>query len=396
MNIFLFIKQAFSSIRANKLRSFLSTLWIIIWISSFVIMLALWEWAKESILKDFSGSSNILTVQKKYSYSEESFAKNVLTEEISELIKEKIPFVKNSFVFYENGGFNILFWDKRISWDFKWIPFWYLRSKKVEILYWNLFDKKNFDEKEKIAIIWNKLVSETFWEENPIWKKISIWDEFFIIWWILKEKNREFDYSIFIPWETLKYIFGKNVVNKIEVEVFEKEQVDDVEKTLNFFLFKKSFVEKIKDVKYQIRTDKEQLKQMNDIVLKFSLLLWWIWAIALIVWWIWIMNIMLVSVTERTREIWIRKAIWATNWNILTQFLIESIILTLIWSLIAILISFWVIRIIDIFIPDFSPVINSNVLFIAISTSLFMWVVFWLMPAYKAAKLKPIDALHFE
>jgi len=274
MNFFLFIKQAFSSIKANKLRSFLSTLWIIIWISSFVIMLALWEWAKESILKEFSGSSNIITIQDKYSSEESSFAKNILTSEISELIKEKIPFVKNSFVFYDNWYFDTFFWEKRINWDLKWVPLWYLKSKKAEIIFWNFFDEKKFKEKEKIIILWNKIIAEAFWKENPIWKKISIWGEFFIVWWILKEKNWNFDYSMFIPSDTLKSVFNKNKINKIEVEVVHEEYIDEVKKTLDFFLFKKSFVERFKNVKFQIRTNKEQLKQMNEIVLKFSLLLW--------------------------------------------------------------------------------------------------------------------------
>ena len=141
------------------------------------------------------------------------------------------------------------------------------------------------------------------------------------------------------------------------------------------------------------------MKQISDMSKSFTYFLVWIWAISLVVWWIGIMNIMLVSVTERTREIWIRKAIWATNFNIMYQFLIEAIILTLIGSLIAIWLSYGLARVINNFSPPdlwFKCIINTNILVIAIAVSVTMWLSFGLMPAYKAARLKPIDALHFE
>ena len=111
------------------------------------------------------------------------------------------------------------------------------------------------------------------------------------------------------------------------------------------------------------------------------------------------MNITLVSVTERTREIWIRKAIWASNFSVLFQFLIESVILTFLWSTIAIALSYLIVRFVDTYKPlwpELAIVINMDVLIIAIAVSITIWVVFGIMPAYKAARLKPIDALHFE
>lgn len=394
MNIYLFIKQAFGSIRANKLRSVLSTLGIIIWIASFVIMLSLWEWAKASILKEFSWSSNLITVLNKY--SEGSFAKNILTEEITNEIKEKVPWVIETFWILESWNFEITYNDKYIGWQLYWLSPWYFDSKKIEIIYWSHFTENDYNNKNRIVIIWNKLVKEVFKKENPLWKKINIWWEVFIIAWLLQEKNWTFDYSLYIPNTTLKEVFNLQNIKEIEVIVENEEKIDEIKKNLEYFLFKKSFTNNKSDILFETRTNKEELKQVQWIIAKFSLLLWWIWAISLIVWGIWIMNIMLVSVTERTREIGIRKAIWATNWNIMTQFLVESIILTLIWSIIAIILSYWVVTLIDTLIPDFSPLINLNVIIIATSVSIWMWILFWLMPAYKAAKLKPIDALHFE
>lgn len=394
MNIYLFIKQALWSIRANKLRSFLSTLWIIIWIASFVIMLSLWEWAKASILKEFSWSSDVITVVKKYNTN--WFAKNIITEKIAQEINEKVPWVINTFPIFESWNIRPFYGDKSIWWQLKWVSLWYLKNKKIEIEYWSFFNKNDYDNDVRMVILWNKIIKETFKDENPLWKKINIWWEIFIVSWLLKEKNWEYDYSLYIPSTTLKNIFNIETLSEIQVVVDDEKHIDSIKKNLEYFLFKKSQIEKKKDVTFETRTNKEQLKQMQWIITKFSLLLGWIWAISLIVWGIWIMNIMLVSVTERTREIGIRKAIWASNWNIMTQFLIESIILTLIWSIVAVIFSYWVVSIIDKFIPDFSPLINLTVIWIATWVSVWMWILFWLMPAYKAAKLKPIDALHFE
>lgn len=393
MNFYLFIKQAFLSIFANKLRSFLSTLGIIIGISSFVIMLSLWEGAKASIMKEFEWSSNVMTITSKSNPT--SSAKPVLTEDISDSIPDKIPNVTHSFIKKQsyNGAF---YKDKSVGYTLAWIQPGFLQFKDAKLLYGSYFDTEIYTNKDKVALLGYKLIKDTFWEENPLGKQITISWEKFLVWGILAEKNWDFDYTVFIPHTTMKHVLNVDTIESIEVVVSDEKIIDDIKKNLEFYLWKKSATDKFTDVLFQIRTNKDQLKQINNIVGKMTLLLAWIWAIALVVWGIGIMNIMLVSVTERTREIWIRKAIWARNSDIMLQFLIESIILTLIGSIIAIWFSYWVVKIIDTFIPDFSPVINGNVIMIATTVAVCMGILFGLMPAYKAAKLKVIDALSFE
>ncbi len=405
MTLFLFIKQAISSIWANKLRSFLSTLWIVIGISSFVIMLAIWEWAKQSMLEGIWNNWNIIKVSQNFR-SEDSSWKNIFTEALAKEIEKKVPLIKKVIINYSAPNWEATYDSQYVYWSIKPISNDYFAFKSLEIEYGSNFSKDDFKNWEKFVIIWNAFIKKAdsfmWWGDSPmtwtipIWKKINIAWENFIILWILKEKNWEFDNNLFITDTTYKRIFNDNSISWFEVSAIDEENVEKAQEYLNYFLFKKSWVKTWEDLPFETRTDKEMLKQFNEMSAKFSLLLAWIWAIALIVWGIWIMNIMVVSVTERTREIGIRKAIWATNKNIMFQFLIESIILTLLGSVIAVWVSWWVVTVIWNFFPEFQPVINSYVLLIAIIVSVSMWIIFWLMPAWKAAKLKPIDALHFE
>jgi putative ABC transport system permease protein len=108
------------------------------------------------------------------------------------------------------------------------------------------------------------------------------------------------------------------------------------------------------------------------------------------------MNIMLVSVTERTKEIWIRKAIWAKKSDIVSQFLAESVLMTVIWWIIGILLSILVVRIVNHVQDSIHAVITVKSVLIAVISSISIWLLFGIMPARNAAKLKPIDALRFE
>jgi putative ABC transport system permease protein len=112
------------------------------------------------------------------------------------------------------------------------------------------------------------------------------------------------------------------------------------------------------------------------------------------------MNIMIVSVTERTREIWIRKAIWALDRDIIAQFLVESVIIVVIGWLIALWLSFWIVAVLNKAFAntdfEFKAVITYEVVLVALWLTTAIGIIFWILPARKAAKLKPIDALRFE
>lgn len=398
MNLILFIKQAFLSLKANKLRSFLSTLWVIIWILSFVIMLSFWEWAKKSTLENFWWEWNLIKVSK--TYNDVKIPKiNIFKEDFIDEIPKKVPNIEKSIANFETPSFQIFYKWTNVDWGLKVVAKNYFSIKKAKIILWTVFSKEDFEKNANIAIIWYKIVRSTFGEENPIWKNIIIWWYNFKIAWVLEEKWWNFDNYIFIPNTSSKKLFWNTNVTDFDVYAKDELVVDEAMNYLKIYLSKKTWVENIDEANFSISSNKEFLKQIWEFSKMFSYFLIWIWAISLIVWWIWIMNIMLVSVTERTREIWIKKAIWATNFNIMLQFLIESIILTLVWSLIAIIFSYLIVWFANWFLKEalqMEILINSKVLITAISVSITMWIIFGIMPAYKAARLKPVEALYFE
>jgi putative ABC transport system permease protein len=148
------------------------------------------------------------------------------------------------------------------------------------------------------------------------------------------------------------------------------------------------------DALFQVISTETLVEQITNVTNMLQLALLWIWAISLLVWGIWVMNIMLVSVTERTREIWIRKAIWARYKDILLQFLTESVLLWLLGCIIWVLLSRLVILLLQKF--DVPALLNLKTILIAVIFSWWTWIIFWVWPARKAAKMKPIDALRYE
>lgn len=402
MNIFLYIRQAISALKSNKLRAFLSTLWIIIWILSFVLMLSIWEWARKSVLDTFWSEWNIINVTEKYWGQEETSSrlKNIFTEEIKEWILKKVPNVVDVLPEYTTPQYwKMVFKTTEIWWSLTVVPRNYFSVKEVKTILGSTFWEVDYENKNKVAVIWYKMVKKIFWDENPIWQRINIWWELFTVAWVLEEKWWAFDESIYIPTTTSKEFFWKADIRWFYVYAKNESVVEEVTNNLKIFLFKHSWVENYSEVRFSVSSNKQFIQNIWEFQKMFSYFLIWLWGISLVVWWIWIMNIMLVSVTERTREIWIRKAIWATNLTIMLQFLIESIILTFIGSIVAILLSYWSVSLLNSFVKEvtwFDVHINTKVLVIAISVAISMWIIFGLMPAYKAARLKIIDALHFE
>ena len=397
--------NSFESIRANKLRSALSMLGIIIWVSSVIILSAIWNGSTQSIVSQIEEIwTNVLTVSVGWWFwwtRSRATATNILDAKLVKNIKENIDWL-SSVVPVINSMWQLVYWSKDMRVTVNWIENDFLKSKNLDIVAGSYFSTWNLDEMEKVAIIWQDIKSELFnWKEDHeiIWERVKMWNHIFTVVWIIKESSIYSSY-MFIPITTSSIrVTWQKYYSQIIVNVTDTDKVNQKEWELNAFLEKYFNVRKSENAPYSIFNQADVLEIVSSIMWTLTVMLSWIAWISLVVWWIWVMNIMLVSVTERIKEIWIRKAIWAWKTDILLQFMTESSVLSLLWWTIWILFSYFVIYILNTYFfasYDLEAVITVWSIFLSFWFSLCIWLFFWIVPAYKAAKLRPIDALRFE
>lgn len=413
MKIIYYFLNALWTLRRTKLRSTLCTLWIVIWISSVTVMLGLGEWVKQKMLENLTSASDVIVINRKYDdnwwwmevwweakwkIEFKSYFKitDIFDVDILEELSQKVSNIKWILPILETYSSTIKYeWKDLYNW-FLWVWQDFFRLKNINLIYGYWFTKQNFDNSDRVVIVWYNLIKDSFDWKNPVWKQINIsWYSYNIIWVLDKSKDWQINYSFIIPINTALNRIWWWQISKVEIYVNDIFYMQQTKKDALFFLMKKSWAPTPQDAKFSIVSNDQMIEEINKSIMQFQLFLWWIAWISLLVGWIGIMNIMLVSVIERTREIWIRKAIWAKRYDILIQFLIESIVISILWCMIA----FWVSFLAAYLITKYSPLtvyISTNILLFSSAVSILMWLVFGILPAWKASKLKPIDALRFE
>ncbi|MCT4616632.1 MAG: ABC transporter permease [Candidatus Gracilibacteria bacterium] len=410
MNIFEHFGESFDAIFNNKLRSVLSTLGVVIGISSVVVMLGIGEGVRESIIKNLTTTNDVVVISPSYGgYSREKRggdesggelrkpAKNVITYDNINILKEKVPNIRTVIPIARVDA-NMTYKGKHTRADIKGVDNEFLSAKQVNLDYGYGILPRHLKNNEKVAVIGYKKVADIFKGENPIGEQLVIGGQLFNVIGVLDKKdNRQIDNSVLIPITTAQKRLNSNKLEKIEAYVKDIFYIDQTKRNIQYLLFKLSGVDSPSSVKFRIETNADALKQADKIVGGMQLFLGGIASISLLVGGIGVMNIMLVSVTERTREIGIRKSIGARKKDILLQFLIESIVISIIGGIIAVGLSYGIAEIINnMGMDEFKTVITTRVIILACSVSMGMGVLFGIMPAWKAAKLKPIDALRFE
>lgn len=277
----------------------------------------------------------------------------------------------------------------------------YFSVRKVEAEKGNLIFTKDVEVMSKVAVLAPQVVNDLFGEgANPLGETIRINKIAFRIIGITKSKGGtgffNQDDRVFIPLTTAqKLVFGVDHLNMISLEAKDKKVMEGVRNQVGWLLLERHRLTDPAQADFQIMSQEDILNTATQVTQTFTYLLAGIAAISLLVGGIGIMNIMLVTVTERTREIGLRKALGATKKDIISQFLTEAVIITLFGGILGVLLG------IGIFgglakIMSLPFVFSSTAVFLAFGISTAVGVVFGWYPAQKAAKLQPIEALRYE
>ena len=398
-----FMAQAFQSILANKMRSFLSVLGILVGVASVIAMMALGAGAQAAMQEDLkSMGSNMLSIRagsaKIRGASQGAGAVARFTFKDVEEIASLRTLVKNT-AGVVNGAGRIVYGNKNWSSQLTGVGFEYgtMRASIPDLGRW--FTPEELQTRAKTAIIGVTVVKELFGGSNPLGKTIKINRINFKVIGIAPAKGfsgqHDDDDVVIIPVTTAMYrVLGKDYLSGIFVEVASPNQVDQAKTTISELIRKLHRLKKDDDT-FNIRDMTEIQKMLKSTTETMSLLLGSIAAISLLVGGIGIMNIMLVSVTERTREIGLRKAIGARKSDIMLQFLVESVGMTVSGGVIGVLAGIGISLILAVFA---GWAIKTSLISVLLATtfSALTGIFFGLWPAKKAASLKPVEALRYE
>jgi len=399
-----YTRQAISAMISHKMRSLLSILGILIGVAAVIAMLAIGTGAKETIEKQLASlGSNLLIVMpgsaKTHGVAMEAgtvtrFTFNDVTaiEKLSDEIARVFPSVQGrGQAVYMNKN-----WNTSVEGDgVNYAP---MRSAVPTI--GRFFNEQEVRMRQKVAVIGATVARELFGEDNPVGETMKINLINFKVIGVLPAKGaggwHDQDDVVVIPVTTAMYrVFGKQYIDMIFAEAKAANLLDTAQESIKKAIIKLHRLDKDEEDSFNIRNMADIKNTLEATTRVMSLLLGAIAAISLLVGGIGIMNIMLVSVTERTREIGLRKAIGATNKDIMVQFLIEAILMSLIGGICGVSLGSGAAALITIF-SGWSVRVSMISVILATTFSLFVGIIFGIWPAQKASKLDPIEALRYE
>ncbi|WP_042351569.1 ABC transporter permease [Bacillus massiliigorillae] len=387
MTKFTVLQMAFKNLWSRKLRTFLTMLGIIIGIASVITLISLGSVSSKAVTEQVNSlGSNAIMVSITGRGAETTVPYEEVLEWKTQAGVEEVSPEFRALTNIRTEALNKPLTIECVTEGYNKVNNFYVQAGRT-ISY---IDVKT---RQKIAVIGVDASAILFPNENPLGKEVFIGGESFIVVGLLEEKgqtiSRSFDDTILIPISTAERLFGQAGVSRVNAIADSEEHVNLAVKGIE-----KQLLDKFNDDKdsFKITTSQDLLVTLELVTSTMSFLLVGIAGISLLVAGIGIMNIMLVSVSERIKEIGIRKALGAKKRDILALFLIESMVLTTIGGIIGIIIG--ISSVVGLcHLMGAVPVISPNVIVSTFVFSLVIGLIFGLLPANRAAKLKPIDAL---
>jgi putative ABC transport system permease protein len=405
------IKVASKSLSSNKLRSMLTMLGIIIGVAAVIVMIAVSSGTEAAIADQINSlGANLVFVMSSFSQGGArggmSASTGGLVYSDAEAIARNVPHVAGVAVEQTTTQTvkygSIVLEDVSILGTTPDFP----KVREIVIEEGRFINEQELERSTRTAILGATMAKELFGDTYPIGQKITVGSLKLTVVGVLKEKGLvsgvDYDSRVYVP---ITLVFDKLMdsqfsriagdrVRIIYVTVDNKEFINDVILQINLLLSKRHDVP-LESPDFQISTQQDIIQTQSATTESFRLLLAWVAGVSLIVGGIGIMNIMLVSVTERTREIGIRQAVGATPQDIRLQFLTEALILSLIGGLIGVVLGITGAWIFSRF-GDMPTVVYPLSIVLAFGSAAVIGILFGFLPANQAAKLDPIVALRHE
>ena len=382
------LKSALKSILNNKLRSCLTMLGLIIGIASVIVLVGIGDGATTDVTSEVQSlGTDIITVSinsddASFKYEDLEDLKEVgnITsiapyKSISKSVSRESNSVSNSSIMAVDDN--------------------YLAVTNTSLAKGRTISIIDIENKSKVCILGSEIATELFSLSEPVGETIKIDGDNYTVIGLLEEQGTSMgtniDEMILIPITSAKHLGEDTSIQSLYVKV---ENEDNLDMTINLI---KNYIRQNLEISssyYSVSSQESVVDTMENVTSTLSLLLGGIASISLIVGGIGVMNVMLVSVTERTKEIGIRKSLGAKKRDILLQFLVESLALSVLGGIIGVVFGLGIGNLAENFGFSFSP--NTTIVLIAFSSSALVGLIFGIFPAYRAANLNPIDALRTE
>jgi putative ABC transport system permease protein len=400
------VRVAFTALRANLMRSILTTLGIIIGVAAVIAVVSVVQGLQFTITEQLQGvGATFMIISPK---ADRDFpgmvARQVkLTYDDSQAIEERVPGVEilTPSIF---GRATLKYRDRKhtpaflAGVDENWQD---VTNQTVDR--GRFFSQIDLDNRRKVVVLGEDVIDELNLGPNPLGKEIYVGNYPATVVGIMESKGQSLGMNMddlaFVPFDSAITLFGRNAADQIQIRLKAEstEAVDQVKDGIARLLRQRHRIPENEPDDFEIQTQDEILNTVSTILGTVTAVVGGVVGIALLVGGIGIMNIMLVSVTERTREIGVRKAVGARRQDVLVQFLIEAITLSLVGGAIGLALGYGGGVLAANLIPNFPPAhVPLWAVALAFGFSAMVGIFFGIYPAAKASRLDPIDALRYE
>ncbi len=404
------LSTAWTSVAAHKLRSFLTILGVVIGISAVIILMSIGKGTESRMLSNFTSlGTNLVFVQPGSTSSagvRTGFGSaTTLTLEDAEAIASDIANV-DAVAPYSQTGMQVIAGSQNMNVRVTGVTPEYQQVYNITVSEGDFFSQYEYDRNSKVALIGPTIASTLFGEDDPVGQTIRLGNNIFAIIGLLQSTGTSMvnstDQAILVPLSTLQGIIskaitttGQHTISSIALQASSKDDISQIKADITVLLENRHQIALGTEDDFSVSSMDDLLSTITASMNSYTLLLGAIAGISLLVGGIGVMNIMLVSVMERRREIGIRKALGAKERDIWGQFLVDSALLTLAGGIIGVGIGWGGSYILN-YLGTMSTLVTSDIVILAVAVSIGIGLFFGFYPAWQGSRLDPIQALRSE